>query len=65
MPESTRVKLSVYDALGRRVAVLIDADMPADRHTYTWDASGFASGLYFYRFETPKYSVAKKMILVK
>ncbi|GEM_PF-2780588 len=65
LPENTHVRLTVYDALGRRVAVLIDADMPADWHTYTWDASGFASGLYFYRFETPKYSVAKKMILVK
>ncbi len=65
LPENTHVRLSVYDALGRRAAVLIDADMPADWHTYTWDASGFASGLYFYRFETPKYSVAKKMILVK
>lgn len=65
LPEYTHVRLSVYDALGRRAAVLIDADMQADWYTYTWEAKGLSSGLYFYRFETPKYNSVKKMILVK
>ncbi|MCE1164118.1 MAG: T9SS type A sorting domain-containing protein [Bacteroidetes bacterium] len=65
LPEYTHVKLSIYDALGRRIAVLVDGYMQANRYAYTWEAAGLASGLYFYRFETPKYSSTGKMILVK
>ncbi len=65
LPENTQVKLEVFDLLGRKVAVLVNGLYVAGRHTFNWDASGFASGLYFYRFETPNYSAVRKMILVK
>lgn len=31
----------------------------------TFDASGFASGVYFYRIQAGEYSQVKKMVLIK
>jgi hypothetical protein len=43
------VTLKVFDLLGREVATLVDGRMEAGTHTAVWNASGFASGVYFYR----------------
>jgi hypothetical protein len=50
--EVSRVKLAVYDLLGREVAVLVNETLPAGVHKATWNASGFPSGVYFYRLES-------------
>lgn len=42
------VKLRVFDALGRRVASLVDEFLPAGSHSTTWDASTFVSGAYYF-----------------
>jgi hypothetical protein len=34
-------------------------------HTVEWDATGFASGIYFYRLETKTFSQIRKMLLVR
>jgi bacillolysin len=59
------LKLSVYDLLGREVAVLVDGQVPAGTHTVTWNAAGMASGVYFYRLTAGGTSVTKKMHLLK
>jgi|WetSurMetagenome_2_1015567.scaffolds.fasta_scaffold52579_2 hypothetical protein len=46
---SSNVKLAVYDLLGRKVAVLVDEQKQPGEYTATWDATGMASGIYFYR----------------
>jgi hypothetical protein len=45
------VKLSVYDLLGREVAVLLNGRKEAGRHEETFDASGLSSGVYVCRLE--------------
>jgi len=65
LPEETRVRLSVYDLLGRRVAVLVDQQQEAGRHQVNWDASQFASGVYLYRLETEGHALTRRMTLVK
>ena len=42
------VKVSVYDVLGRVVDVLADGMMDSGVHTIAWNASGLASGTYYY-----------------
>lgn len=59
------VKLLVYDLNGNLAAVIKNGVVSAGRHAMTWDATGFASGIYFYKFETAGFSDMKKMILVK
>lgn len=49
LPRESRVSLTVYDVLGRRVASVVDGEQEAGRHTLDWSASGLASGLYLWR----------------
>jgi hypothetical protein len=46
------VRLSVFDARGRRVATLLDGARAAGVHRMTWDARDAAAGVYFWRLET-------------
>jgi hypothetical protein len=63
MPLNT--KLSVFDMLGREVAVLVDEDLLPDSYTVQFDGTNFASGVYFYRLTTPLFKETKRMVLVK
>lgn len=49
LPAPSSVRLAVYDALGREVARLVDADQPAGWHEVPFDTDGHPAGLYFYR----------------
>jgi hypothetical protein len=49
LPASGRVRLVVYDMLGRDVAVLMDGEKPAGIYTAPFDGSGLSSGVYFCR----------------
>ena len=49
MPSAGRVTVTVYDALGRRVASLLNDTVPAGSHALTWQATGVGSGSYFVR----------------
>ncbi len=47
LPETARVEVRVFDVLGREVATLVDDHLNTGSHTLSWDASQYASGLYF------------------
>jgi hypothetical protein len=59
------VDLSIYNALGQKVATLVSEKQQTGSHQVEWDASGFASGVYYYRLATPEFMDVKKMILVQ
>ncbi len=59
------VKLIVYDLLGREQAVLVNEDLGAGTYKVNFDASGLASGVYFYKIETSGFSDIRKMMLIK
>ncbi|HYE94827.1 MAG TPA: T9SS type A sorting domain-containing protein, partial [Rubricoccaceae bacterium] len=65
LPEAARVRLTVYDGLGRLVATLVDADLPAGRHQAVWDASSVASGVYLYRLQAGAFERSYQMLLLK
>jgi len=65
LPENSKVLLEVYNILGEKVATLINTEMKAGYHSFTFDARNLTSGVYFYRIETSKFKDVKKMILVK
>jgi hypothetical protein len=64
------VKLVVYGMDGRLVEVLVDQNLPAGTHRYTWqgrDQRGrsLPSGLYFARFATDGQTQTERMMLVR
>lgn len=51
LPSAARVRLTVYDLLGRQVARLVDDEQGEGVQETLWDASGAAAGVYFYRLD--------------
>ena len=69
LPEAADVRLTVYDALGREVARLVDGPVGAGYRHATFDASGLPSGMYLYRLEAKGaaevFAKTGRMVLVK
>ncbi|MGH7494425.1 MAG: glycosyl hydrolase family 18 protein [bacterium] len=59
------VKLFVYDLNGKLVAVLKNGMAKQGRNALIWQATDYASGIYFCKLEAGAFSRAKKMILTK
>ena len=59
------VSLKIYNVAGQEVLNINPGYQKAGSYTYTWNASNFASGVYFYRLATSGYTETKRMILVK
>jgi hypothetical protein len=59
------VTLKVFDALGREVATLVQAEQSAGRYRVTFDASNLTSGTYFCRLQAGNSVDTKKLLLVK
>ncbi|MCK9209573.1 MAG: T9SS type A sorting domain-containing protein [Ignavibacteriaceae bacterium] len=66
---SGHVSLKVYDVIGNEVAVLINEFKEAGTHEVEFKSAvgnrQLASGIYFYKINSGKYSELKKMILLR
>jgi photosystem II stability/assembly factor-like uncharacterized protein len=65
VPAEQRVRLAVYDLLGREVAVVADAVVTAGEHAVQFDASRLASGVYLYRLTAAGGMVTRKMMVLR
>lgn len=65
LPVAGSVKLVVYDQLGREVSTLVDGEMSAGSHSSSFDATGLAGGVYYYRLTAGSYTAVRQMVLVK
>ena len=65
LPMTNDVELSIYNQLGQKVVTLVDKKQNAGYHQVEWDASGFASGIYYYQLNTGDYQEVKKMVLLR
>ena len=66
LPALSEVDLGIYNILGQKVATLVNKKQPPGRYKVMWDASSFASGLYFYILESSTGLVqTKKLILLR
>jgi len=65
LPNASHVTLEVFNALGQKVATLVDEKKGAGSYQVRWDGAGFPSGVYFYRLETQGFTKTIKMLLVK
>ena len=65
LPAPAAVRLAVYDALGREVAVLVDGSRPAGAHEATLDAGALAPGVYFVRLSAGPSVGAARFTVVR
>jgi CSLREA domain-containing protein len=65
LPQASRVRLIVYDVLGRAVAVLVDAEVEAGRHEAALDGRLLPSGSYLVRLEAGGAVQTRRVTLVR
>jgi len=59
------VNLKIYDVLGNEVATLVNEVQPNGNYEVEFNASGLASGTYFYKLQSGEFIQTKKMVLIK
>jgi len=66
LPEDvSNVTLSIYNALGEKVAELVNGSLVAGKYQYQWNAKNFATGMYIYELRSDNFVSVKKMVLMK
>jgi len=65
LPRVSEVKLDVFNLLGQKVTTIFDGELEAGTHSFSWDGSSVASGVYLYRVTAGDFVETKKMILLK
>ena len=65
LPQSSQVKLIVYDLLGRQVSVLVNERKMPGSYEVKFDGSNLASGLYFYKLQAGDFVQSKRLLLLK
>jgi len=65
LPIMNYVNLSIYNSLGQKVVTLVNVEQRAGVYQVEWDATRFASGIYYYRIQTGEFQDVKKMVLLR
>ncbi|MBN8569511.1 MAG: SBBP repeat-containing protein [Ignavibacteria bacterium] len=65
LPENTYVTLKVFDMAGREIYTLVNEILSPGIYRFNFNGSYLASGAYFYKLQTSKFTETKKMVLVK
>jgi hypothetical protein len=70
LPIGSKVSLTVFDILGREVALVVDDNLSAGKHSYILNMIGASSGVYFYSMivqgmDGTNFNSTKKMILLE
>ena len=65
LPQSGPVQLAIYNALGQRVATLLNSEQDAGRQQIRFDARGLSSGVYFLRLTSNGTTRTQKLTVVQ
>jgi hypothetical protein len=65
LPRTQHASLKIFNAMGEEVATLVDEALAPGTYRSSWDGSGVASGMYFYRLQTGNFVQTRKLLLVK
>jgi hypothetical protein len=59
------VRLTVYNAVGEEIGILVNQDLSPGIYRADFDGSNLPSGVYYYRLEAGDFTQTKKMVLIK
>jgi hypothetical protein len=65
LPQAGYVSLTVYNLFGQRIATLVSKEFQPGKHKVAWEATGVASGVYFYRLKAGEAVQTRRLILLK
>ncbi|RMD89230.1 MAG: T9SS C-terminal target domain-containing protein [Calditrichaeota bacterium] len=65
IPQSGHVKLTLLNILGEELTTLLNESLNAGTYKFTWDASNFSSGVYFYRLQVKLKNSKSNVIFEK
>ncbi len=65
VPKSGYVTLSIYNALGQKVATLVDGNLTPGVYQQVFNGSRYASGMYFARMIAGSRVMTIKMLMIK
>ena len=65
LPIINEVELSIYNLLGQKLSTLVDEKQQTSSYQVEWDASGYASGIYYYRLVAGEFAEVRKMVLIR
>jgi pectate lyase len=65
IPYKTRVKIEVYDVLGKKIRTLVNEEKSAGRYELIFNAENLCSGVYLYQLSYSDKILSKKMLLIK
>ena len=63
--EGRETKIVVYDILGREVATLVNEKKAPGDYEVRFDATGLASGVYFYRLKAGSFTQTRRLLLLR
>jgi hypothetical protein len=62
--EFQKLRVSLYNLQGQEVGALMDKELPAGEHQFSFDVSGLPEGMYFLRATAGDEAVSKKLIIL-
>jgi hypothetical protein len=65
VPSAGHVQIEVFDAMGRRIALLVDRRVPAGFHEVEWNAETIPSGMYFSILRADDRISISKMVVIR
>jgi hypothetical protein len=65
LEKNSNIKVSLFDINGKLVKVLEEGNKPSGSYKYNFNATGLASGTYFYQLTVNGNPLSKKMLLIK
>lgn len=65
LTKTTPVTMSIYDASGQLMSLLVDGVKPAGEHTVVFDGNDLPSGIYFCTLQTPERQLREKLTILR
>jgi hypothetical protein len=65
LPVDANVKISLFNSIGEEIKTLVNENKHAGIYEFQLNASGFASGIYYYRIVSGNFTDTKKLVILK